>query len=198
MRFWVANTDFRWFSFLRARGGVDEVNFWQPNKVKPVELAPGSLWLFKRRVSEGGRIMGGAFFAHYSAITPRLAWDAFGELNGSATYEGFLKLVRGHALHAIDPLSDAIGASILTQPFFLPEDLWLDPPADWSTNLTRGKSYDTTLGEGAVLWERIQFLLEGNSGGGHAIGTPKAGYGTPGVVLPRLGQGAFRVLITDA
>ncbi len=26
---YVGNTDFKWFSFLRSQGPLDEVNFWQ-------------------------------------------------------------------------------------------------------------------------------------------------------------------------
>ncbi len=31
MRGFVANTDFEWFTFLRARQPLEEVNFWQPS-----------------------------------------------------------------------------------------------------------------------------------------------------------------------
>lgn len=200
MRYWVANTDDSWFNFLASLAPIDEVNFWQPNKVRPVTLETGAPWLFKLHVRKGGYIVGGAFFAHYTTLTPRLAWDAFGQANGTTTFDGFLRLLSGYSERKVDPLSTNIGASVLVQPFFLPRDQWVDPPGDWSSNLTRGKTYDTDHGEGASLWARIQEALAmAPSIATSAVSSgPKAGYGSPTLVQPRLGQGAFRVMVTDA
>ena len=199
VKFWVANTDDAWFSYLASLAPIDEVNFWQPNKVQPITLDPGAPWLFKLHVRKGGFVVGGAFFAHYTTLTPRLAWDAFGQTNGAATYDAFLRLLTGHALHPIDPLSTEIGASVLVQPFFLPRDLWVAPPADWSSNLTRGKSYNTESGEGQLLWDRVMEATAGLQPTQHGItDVPTPAYGNPILVAPRLGQGAFRVMVTDA
>ena len=75
MRYWVANTDSSWVSYLASVAPIDEVNFWQPNNVRPITLPEGAPWLFKLHVRNGGVIVGGARFAHYSTLTLKLAWD---------------------------------------------------------------------------------------------------------------------------
>jgi putative restriction endonuclease len=205
VKYWVANTDFSWFSYLTSLAPIDEVNFWQPNRVRPVTLAQGAPWLFKLHVRNGGFIVGGAFFAHYSTLTPRLAWDAFGTSNGAASYDAFVRLVSGYSERRLDPLATQIGASILVEPFFLPKEMWIVPPADWSSNLTRGKTYDTEIGEGHRLWRQAMDALaatrplEPVGDLMHATkDAPRPPYGSPTLIRPRLGQGAFRVMVTDA
>lgn len=200
VKYWVANTDHAWYSYLASLSPIDEVNFWQPNKVRPVTLPAGAPWLFKLHVRNGGFVVGGAFFAHYTTLTPRLAWDAFGELNGARTFEAFTGLVAGYSERVLDALSTQIGSSVLVQPFFLPRDLWIPPPADWASNLTRGKSYDTEHGEGRHLWEQVtRALVAVRTPTPFTISeSPAPAYGNPTLVYPRLGQGAFRVMVTDA
>lgn len=85
-------------------------------------------------------------------------------------------------------------------PFFLPRELWVAPPADWASNLTRGKSYDTDAGEGRRLWERVgmaQRAVLPLAADAVSEG-PRPAYGKATLVQPRLGQGAFRVMVTDA
>ena len=111
MRYWVANADSSWVSYLASIAPIDEVNFWQPNNVRPITLPEGAPRLFKLHVRNGGFIVGGARFAHYSTLPPKLVWDAFDRSNGAASYDAFLRLVRGHSERPVDPLSTHIGAS---------------------------------------------------------------------------------------
>jgi putative restriction endonuclease len=200
VRYWVANTDREWFQFLAARAPLDEVNFWAPNKVQPIKMPPGAPWLFKFHVRNGGWIVGGGFFAHYTTITPRFAWEAFHADNGAATFPEMVRQVGRYSERTIDPDLTVIGSTVLVQPFFLPRDLWVEPPADWSSNLTRGKSYESTVGEGQLLWERVQIALAAvpASPGPSVTDVPPAAYGEPVLIRPILGQGAFRVMVTDA
>ena len=200
MRYWVANTDLEWFSSLAARAPLDEVNFWQPNTVRPITLPQGAPWLFKLHVRNGGWVVGGGYLAHYTTITPRFAWEAFHEDNGASTFEEMVRRIARYSERAIDADLTQIGSSVLVEPFFLPRELWIQPPADWSSNLTRGKSYESNVGEGRLLWERIQLALAGIPAAPSSAVTelPAAAYGSPVFVLPRLGQGAFRVMVTDA
>jgi putative restriction endonuclease len=196
VRYWVANTDRKWFEFLAA-ARPDEVNFWQPNAVRPITLNAGAPWLFKLHVREGGMIVGGAFFAHYTTMTPRFAWDAFQTANGAPTFETFVAQVRGYSQRPVDADATQIGSSVLVEPFFLPQDLWVVPPVDWSSNLTRGKTYDLDIGEGRRIWDAVGLARE-RSAAHTVIGDERAAYGTPIEFRPRLGQGAFRVMVTDA
>jgi len=58
-----------------------------------------------------------------------------------------------------------------------------------------GKRYNTDESEGVRLWNAV---MERASAAASLPGSDAARYGTPVLVKPRLGQGAFRVLVTDA
>ncbi len=69
-------------------------------------------------------------------------------------------------------------------------------PADWKPNIVQGKSYDLHAESGAALFQKVQEAL-----GGWLVrdaAAPSERYGEPVYVRPRLGQGAFRILVTDA
>src|SRR5215469_18301936 len=65
MKFYVAITDFDWFTFLADRK-PDEVNFWQPSGGRMFRaLEPGEPLLFKLH-SPRNFIVGGGFFSRFS------------------------------------------------------------------------------------------------------------------------------------
>lgn len=63
-------------------------------------------------------------------------------------------------------------------------------------NIVSFKTYNTGDEEGLALWESVMDRLRGLpvSGMGEAA---QARFGEPHLIRPRLGQGAFRVLVTD-
>jgi putative restriction endonuclease len=79
VRGYVATTDFSWFTFLRARQPLDEVNFWQPS-AHGFNAPPGTPFFFKLKAAHSA-IGGFGVFARYDAASSRLAWDAFHEKN---------------------------------------------------------------------------------------------------------------------
>ena len=197
MRYWVGITDYDWFSFLSAIPELPEVNFWQPSaRRRPVHLEPGALFLFKLHASRGSWIVGGGFFAHYSALPVRLAWDTFGIENGAASFEEMVTRIGRYRREKIDVHADQVGCLVLVEPFFLDEAEWIAPPGDWAPNIVQGKRYDSDIGEGALLWSRVQLALARRLPADHQIAEER--YGKPMLVAPRLGQGAFRLLVTDA
>jgi putative restriction endonuclease len=201
MKFWVGITDRRWFEFLAARPELDEVNFWQPRGGRPpVRLDVGAPFLFKLHAADGGWIVGGGSFLHWTSVPIRLAWDAFGEKNGADSVEAMAIPIRGYRGGQADIETDEIGCMMLGDPWFLPREAWIGPPSDWSPNLVQGRTYDTEAGAGAVLWQqavsaRAQQALVG-ARPDHKIGEDR--YGSPTLVTPRLGQGTFRLWVTDA
>jgi putative restriction endonuclease len=197
MRYWVGITDYDWFRFLAAKAELPEVNFWQPSAGRrPVTLDAGALFLFKLHASQGGRIVGGGFFAHYSALPVRLAWETFGEENGAASFEEMVARIGRYRRTQIDIHADQVGCLVLVEPFFLEQSEWIAPPADWAPNIVQGKTYDSDIGEGARVWSQVQIALARRMPIDHTIAEDR--YGKPMLVQPRLGQGAFRVLVTDA
>ena len=85
---------------------------------------------------------------------------------------------------------------MLAQPFFFDELDWIPIPKDFKLNTVVGKTYDTREGEGRGLWERVAALLRTLQP--LAVAEPQSEmFGEPVLVRPRLGQGSFRVLVTD-
>src|SRR5688572_203628 len=130
MRFWVGLTDWDWYQFLAARAPLDEVNFWQPSPRRPVHLDVGAPFLFKLHAAQGGWIVGGGYYAHFTTLPATLAWDAFGEKNGAATLDEMTSRVRRYR-QGFDVYADQIGCVALVEPFFLSPDLWVPSPANW-------------------------------------------------------------------
>ncbi len=201
MKFWVGVTDHEWFRFL-AGLKPDEVNFWQPSAGRaPVRLTPGAPFLFKLHAAQGGRIVGGGFFAHYSVFPVRMAWEAFEDKNGAATLSDMVTRIARYRRRAVDADTHQIGCFVLVQPFFFPEPDWIAAPTQWAPNIVQGRSYDSDSGEGRELWERVRAFIERPALG--PDGPPRVAedaerYGAPVLVRPRLGQGAFRLVVTDA
>jgi putative restriction endonuclease len=192
----VGVTDGDWFSFLRALR-PDEVNFWQPSGGRPFNvLQPGEPFLFKLHSPENF-IVGGGFFVRHTALPFSLAWSAFGEKNGVASAAEFRARIqryrRGVALEP-DPI---IGCSILAQPFFWPKEQWIPIPASFALNIVQGKSYNDKEDEGRTLWNEVlgRFVFDPNLQENQGEGQR---YGAEYLARARLGQGAFRVLVTDA
>jgi putative restriction endonuclease len=200
MRAYVAVTDKGWFEFLSKLPDIDEVNFWEPNpwgghfRV----LSRGEPLLFKLRAPINA-IVGGGFFEHYTELPISLAWDAFGEKNGAGSLEE-LRL-RTARLRSVSPKpweDYRIGCLLLVEPFFWPESDWIAQPEDWSPHTQRGRGYDLTQGVGNQLWEQVLHRLQAQltvREGGPLV---RGGYGDPVPVPRRIGQGTFRILVTDA
>jgi putative restriction endonuclease len=192
----VAVTDRDWFTFLRARR-PDEVNFWQPRGGTAFRaLERGQPLLFKLHAPENV-IVGGGFFTHFSIIPVSLAWKAFGEANGAASFTEMTAHIERLRRNRVESEVDyQIGCIILSDPFFLDERYWIEPPRDFSQNIVRYKGYDLQEEPGASLWARV---IEARALSGHAVSDVSEStiYGEPALFRPRLGQGSFRVVVTD-
>ena len=84
MIMYVGVTDWNWFQQLSTQK-PDEVNFWSPSGRPFKALQEGELFLFKLHAPRN-YIVGGGYFVRFSALPPFLAWQAFGEKNGTKTY----------------------------------------------------------------------------------------------------------------
>jgi hypothetical protein len=87
-----------------------------------------------------------------------------------------------------------IGCRILTQPFFFDERDWIPVPTSWSPNIVSFKTYNTGTTDGLTLWEAVDDYLNRPQIAG-SLEAPSR-FGEPHLIRPRLGQGAFRVLVT--
>jgi putative restriction endonuclease len=192
----VAVTDGDWFEFLRKRPQLAEVNFWAPSSANFRALDPGELFLFKLH-SPRNFIVGGGIFTYSNTLPWSLAWEAFGEANGAASAEEMRRrIAKYRRADADDRSAFTIGCRILSQPFFLEESQWIPVPASWSPNIVSFKTYNTDTAEGRDLWNEIMARRLGALP--KADVPPAERYGNPVLVRPRLGQGAFRVMVTDS
>jgi len=205
MKFYVGITDNKWFEFLASRR-PDEVNFWRPGGTGSFQVIPtGAPFLFKLH-SPDNFITGGGFFVKHSNLPLSLAWEAFGEKNGAASLESLQALIeqfRSNKPREHDPI---IGCIILANPFFLQRQDWIPAPSSWASSIVQGKSYETDDVIGAELWAEVKARLArvepekslARADGASLQAEDSPRYGAEFLTRARLGQGAFRVLVTDA
>lgn len=196
VKLYVGVTDYDWFRFLSAIPDVAEVNFWQPGgKTQFKALQPGELFLFKLH-SPRNFIVGGGIFGHSTILPVSMAWDAFGIGNGASSLEQMRQRIGYYKKVTIEARQDyPVGCRILEQPFFLPERDWIPVPQSWAKNIVAGRLYDTREEEGRLLWEAV--VTRVSPGQILGLSEEKARYGEPTLIRPRLGQGTFRVAVTD-
>lgn len=205
VRLWAANTDLDWFDFLAMQPDIDEVNFWQPSgHANFGAIGEGELFLFKLKSPRN--VIGG--FGVLSQSTPMplsLAWQAFGTKNGARTLPEMRDRILQYRPAARNELDPLIGCRVVVQPIFLPERLWIRQPDSWARSIVVGKTYDTDTAEGLRLWEQVMAAAEAAPAMAQRSGVAEqqavyAGprYGEPRLIPPRLGQGAFRLAVTDA
>lgn len=190
----VAVTDSAWFEYLRQKPDLTEVNFWAPSPAPFKALAPGELFLFKLH-SPRNFVVGGGVFAYANVLPCSLAWEAFGDANGAATLAEMRARIGKY--RKTDPGSRddfQIGCRVLTQPFFCDEADWLPVPSSFARNIVSFKTYSTGEPEGLELWE---WLAERTTRPAYMAGGLGERFGAPILIRPQLGQGAFRVLVTD-
>jgi putative restriction endonuclease len=210
MKFYAGVTDYSWFTYLRSQPGIDEVNFWQPSaNVEFHALSKGDIFLFKLHRSERTQnrdlIAGGGVFVSFSILPISLAWEAFENHNGAASYsEMRQRLVRYRRIPDNTHEDFQIGCIILTQPFFFDESMWFPAP-DWRGPTVRGKAkgYELDKEAGRFIWKNLQRAWQNQKicdldSEAQRIEEERARYGKETTIKPRLGQGAFRILVTDA
>jgi putative restriction endonuclease len=208
VRGFVANTDFDWFSFLIERQPLEEVNFWQPSPGRPLAvLQPGTPFFFRLK-SPHRKIAGFGLFSRREVAPATLAWDAFGEKNGAASREEmFARIERLRPQHDRDPHHRyAIGCLMIADPVFFGPDDFIEQPVDFPVHPQGpGKTYDLEQGEGRRVFDacldrlrarRVPLAAEQQADWAALADAPR--YGGPQLVRPRLGQGTFRVAVTQA
>lgn len=201
MKMYVGVTDYDWFITLK-QANCDEVNFWKPGGQTSFRaLDEGELFLFKLH-SPHDYIVGGGFFLKFSVLPSSLAWEAFGIANGAKSILDLKNRV--YKYRKTNRFSDPdpqIGCIILSMPFFLDKENWITVPENWSRSIVQGKTYDTSDHFGKLLHQQVQEAL-GNQRVDPFIARENISsnnrYGKELTIKPRIGQGVFKVLITDA
>jgi putative restriction endonuclease len=204
MKYYLGVTDNHWYKFL-SKHNPEDVNFWQPSgSFKFKAINSGAPFLFKLKYPINA-IGGVGFFTNHSFLPLNIAWDAFGNRNGCLSFFDFKNLILNYRRDKND-LNPTIGCIILTNPIFFDEGDWIGTPNDWGKSIVQGKSYNTDDIVGKRLWEKVELLLnkylqenyEGEKSQLILEEPSSPVYGNSVLTKVRLGQGAFRVLVTDA
>lgn len=207
MKFYLGVTDNNWFNYL-SRIAPEDVNFWQPGGTQTFKaLQQGAPFLFKLK-SPYNSIGGIGFFSSHTFLPINVAWDVFRNRNGCDSFLRFKEMI---IQYRSDKTNDnpSIGCIVLTNPLFFRKEDWIDVTSYWSkTGIVQGKSFETETSQGNELWRRIDDVLQKYlqpSLPSTIIedqlvlsDTAWPGYGTSIFQKVRVGQGAFRVLVTDA
>ena len=172
MKFWVGVTDTKWYRYLRERKPED-VNFWQPSgkqqEFKVIEK--GAPFLFKLKAPDNA-IGGVGFFSAQAFLPISVAWDAFSDRNGCADFAELKAMIDAYRLKA--------GNAILQNPV-IGARIWRDV----QDRLERARFFDNE----EVLPNQMQL-------GNGLDDSPR--YRESILSKIRLGQGAFRIMVTEA
>jgi putative restriction endonuclease len=203
MKGWIANTHHDWFDFLARKRFWPEVNFWTPSDYYAFHGQPGSPFFFRLKAPRN--VIGGFGYVQRFARLPEwLAWECFGEGNGAPSLQ-----VMSERLATIRAKSDIkggsefkqIGCIILADAVFFPPEMWIPQPSNWKRFNLRYEGYSLLEGEGLRIWNQAlpgAVALGAGASAPEEVAIDAPRWGQPTIVTPRLGQGAFRVAVTDA
>ena len=206
MKFYLGVTDNEWYSFLKERENED-INFWQPGGNSNFRaIKSGAPFIFKLKYPMNA-IAGVGFFSSHSILPLDVAWDIFGERNGLDSYFKFRnKIIAYRNFKNPFHSNSNIGCIVLTDPIFFEEEDWIETPINWSKSIVQGKTYDTSELLDKKLWDKIEYTLtkyklferEESNKSQFILEEPVAQYSKKYLTKVRLGQGAFRVQLTEA
>lgn len=199
MKLYVGLTDQNWFDHLAGMDPQpDEINFWRPGGGASFKaINPGAPFLFKLH-SPNNVIAGwGHFFQHFK-LPVSLAWRAYEQKNGAPTLQTLATLIRKR--RKSEERDPWIGCTILTSPVFLPREEWFPVPDDWASNIVSGRTYTEDDPRAAALWDavRLREKIALPPTDQLTIASEDQRYGSEFLARARLGQGTFRVLVTEA
>ncbi len=199
MKFYIGNTDIDWFKYLKSIKPED-INFWQPGgTIRFKAIEQGSPFLFRLK-SPINKIAGVGFFTSHSILPIDFAWEIFQDRNGTDNYLNFFNKIKTYrdSSNSINR-NPNIGCIVLTNPIFFKEEDWISVPENWSKNIVQGKTYDTSDVNDRNYWNNLESILLNYSFNDpvDSVNESEPSY----EIYPtrvRIGQGAFRVLVTDA
>lgn len=196
MQMYVGITDYNWYEYLKEKQ-ADEVNFWKPGTQPFKAINENDLFLFKLHHPHN-YIVGGGFFVKYSLLPTYLAWSAFGEKNGTSSLRQLNDAIgKYRARNNMPNTNPQIGCIILTDVFYFDEEDWIPVPSNFSKSIVQGKRYYTEEIEGKRLFEQVQERLQSKVFIRNGVEQRIERYAEY-MTKHRLGQGAFRVVVTDA
>lgn len=199
MKYYIGNTDLDWYRFLKKMNPED-INFWQPGgSIRFKAIESGSPFLLKLK-SPVNKVAGIGFFTSHSILPIHFAWEVFKERNGTDNFLDFYAKIKNYRniANSIEK-NPNVGCIVLTNPIFFDEQDWIPVPENWSKNIVQGKTYNIDYEVDKRYWELVETVLLKYSANepSEELQEPVPQYGTY-LTKVRIGQGAFRILVTDA
>ena len=192
MHGYIGHTDYGWWRYLSARPGIHEVNFWRPGGRRFAALSPGEPFFFRLN-SPINRIGGFGLFARYASLPVWRAWEVFGPANGVDDERALLERLGRLARRQVGP-GDLVGCVAVSECVLFEADEWVNVPATFRPQNLSGAVIDLRIGDGHRLWgecleraaavPRFEWVAEASD---------RLRRGQPQMVMPRLGQGSFRL-----
>jgi len=199
MNYYIGNTDLGWFNYLKQLNPED-INFWQPGGLSHFKaIESGSPFLFKLK-SPINKIAGIGFFTSHSILPIDFAWEIFEKRNGTDSYGQFYMKIKSYR-DASNPLekNPNIGCIVLTNPVFFFQEDWITLPNNWSGNIVKGKTYNTENEYDRIYWNQVNsILLKYSINQSSDLASEPVPLYNKYLTNVRIGQGAFRVWVTDA
>ncbi len=195
---YIGHTDHGWWEFLRARPEIREANFWRPGGGRRFGAVKAGEPFFFRLKSPINRIGGFGLFARHAALPIWRAWEVFGQANGVPDEAALVERCERLARRKVGP-ADIIGCTAIAEVVLFGPDELVDVPPSFNPQNLSGSVIDLDAPDGRVLWSECLVRAEQLSGSDWVTEAGEhARLGRPYVVLPRLGQGSFRLAVIDA
>lgn len=210
MKAFVGVTDRDWYSQLYASGPEhDEVNFWFPSAGTGFgAVQSGEFFVLKTHVERrfpelSNRLVGVGVFSGYARLRLSEAWQWFGTGNGVYSEIDLRDRIERYRRTPIERLADPeIGCVLLRDVLLFAPEKSLPSSQDFSANIVRGKTYDLDLLDRShpVVWAVTKYLAPGSNDldlEARAL-VQQQTRGAARLVIPRVGQRAFRALVAEA
>jgi len=201
MRGFIAHTDSGWWQLLRSEPGLGEVNFWRPGGRTFSALRPGEPFFFRLK-SPINRIGGFGLFARYAALPVWRAWEVFGRANGVRDEAEFVARLERLARRPVT-VTSVIGCIAVSECTFFGTDALVEVPPSFNPQNLSGSLVDLEQPEGRRMWAAcLERAVASVPRSGAAAWLEEAAerqrHGRPQMILPRLGQGSFRLAVLEA
>jgi putative restriction endonuclease len=198
MKGYIGHTDPGWWRFLQSRTDLGEVNFWRPGGRRFSALSPGEPFFFRLK-SPINRIGGFGLFARFASLPVWRAWEVFGQANGTSDEAELLERLARLARRPVSQ-TDTIGCVAVNECVFVDPDSWVEVPRSFNPQNLSGSVIDLESVDGRALWAAC--LERSGARAWQPEWIPEAferhRHGQPQLIMPRLGQGSFRLAVVDA
>ena len=210
MKAFVGVTDLNWYRQLHSSGPEhDEVNFWFPSAgVGFGAVEAGEFFILKTHVEHrypdlSNRLVGVGVFSGYARLRLSEAWLWFGNNNGVASEDALRERIERYQRRTLERHADPeIGCVLLRNVLFFDAKESMASSTDFSSNIVRGKTYDLSAIEldHPVMQAVTRYLDPGASAFDLEARTlsQQRTRGDARLVMPRVGQQAFKALVAEA